>query len=210
MGQRGLWDEQRVVQDLRDRRFPLIFMRHGAYRWSRAGQAAFDDSYEPAFQGSIDIYRPRVYPLHPQYSLGCEMGSPAELRLAGVSLGPGVAADGIARAAISVWLSTGMPAPARRLCHLCPPDRRDRQNGRRSRQPAQCHGPAHLGLDAGHIRHRDHRLAAARRAGARHLPPDRRRVQQRRGAIPGRAGGLPRRAGAPGGRCRGPGCRPVR
>jgi hypothetical protein len=96
MGQRGLWDERRVVQDLRDRRFPLIFTRHGAYRWSRAGLAAFDDSYEPAFQGSIDIYRPRVYPLRPQYTLGCEMGSPAELRLAGVSLGPGLAADGIA------------------------------------------------------------------------------------------------------------------
>jgi hypothetical protein len=96
MGQRGLWDQSRVVQDLRDRRFPLIFMRHGAYRWSRAGLAAFDDSYEPAFQGSIDIYRPRVYPLGPQYTLGCEMGSPAELRLAGVSLGPGVALDGIA------------------------------------------------------------------------------------------------------------------
>jgi hypothetical protein len=94
MGDNGGWNEVRFVQDLRDRRFPYIFVRHGAYRWSaRAGQA-FEDAYDLTFQGTLDVYKPKVYPAHAQYTLDCALGRTPELRLMGYSLGPGVAANG--------------------------------------------------------------------------------------------------------------------
>jgi len=96
MGDSGGWDESRLVQDLRDRRFPLIMVRHGAYRWSTKTGAAFGESYEPTFLGTLDVYRPRIYPQAAQYTLDCDLGAPPELRLVGYSLGPGVAHDGIA------------------------------------------------------------------------------------------------------------------
>jgi 4-amino-4-deoxy-L-arabinose transferase-like glycosyltransferase len=95
----GAWDERRLVQDVRDRRFPLIIMRHGGWIWSRAAGAAFSDSYDLAFAGTLDVFRPRVYPLNPATTLDCDLGAPAELRLRGVSLSPGAADAGVAAGA---------------------------------------------------------------------------------------------------------------
>ncbi len=96
MGDRGGWDERQLVQDLRDRRFPLVLLRHGAWRWSRAAGAAFAAGYDLTFGGTLDVYRPKVYPATPALRLDCDLGRPAALRLLGASLSPGAGQAGVA------------------------------------------------------------------------------------------------------------------
>jgi hypothetical protein len=95
MANLGNWDDHGLVQDLRDRRFPLILMRHTAWRWSDAARPAVEGSYDLAFQGTIDVYKPKVYPDAPATTLNCDLGAPAALRLVGVSLGPGARHAGL-------------------------------------------------------------------------------------------------------------------
>ena len=95
MGDRGGWDERQLVQDLRDRRFPLVLLRHGAWRWSRAAGAAFAAGYDLTFAGTLDVYKPKVYPDGPARRFDCDLGHPAELRLLGASLSPGAGQAGV-------------------------------------------------------------------------------------------------------------------
>ena len=95
MGDRGGWDERQLVQDLHDRRFPLILLRHGAWRWSQAAGAAFEAGYDLTFGGTLDVYKPKVYPTGPARRRDCDLGRPVELRLLGASLSPGAGQAGV-------------------------------------------------------------------------------------------------------------------
>ncbi|MDQ2806163.1 MAG: hypothetical protein M3Z04_04475 [Chloroflexota bacterium] len=95
MGDRSGWDERQLVQDLRDRRFPLILLRHGAWRWSQAAGVAFEAGYDLTFDGTLNVYRPKIYPDAPARQLDCDLGQPVELRLLGASLSPGAGQAGV-------------------------------------------------------------------------------------------------------------------